>query len=68
MESDRATDQLTELAGVLAVDTAAVDDTDRVSRLGGDALGEPLADVGVGVLGLLDGRDLAGTDGPDGFV
>ena len=59
---------LTQVRGVLAVDGATVDDTGALSDLLGDALGEEGAGVGVGLLGLLLGSDLAGADSPDGLV
>lgn len=58
----------TELRGVLGVDTSTVDDTGLVGDLLGDLFLEPFTDVGVDFLRLVDGRDLAGTDSPDGLV
>ena len=55
---------LGEVAAVLLVDTAAVQDTGLLSSLGRDLLLQPLADGGVDLLSLLSGGDLAGTDGP----
>ncbi|SPQ22851.1 8f06b728-0bcb-4c77-b950-6ad28b6375f7 [Thermothielavioides terrestris] len=59
---------LGKVLAVLAVDAATVEDPglvgDRVAELGP----EPLADGLVHLLGLLDGGDLAGADGPDGLV
>ena len=55
---------LGEVAAVLLVDTAAVQDTGLLSSLGRDLLLQPLADSGVDLLSLLSGGDLAGTDGP----
>lgn len=55
---------LGQLLAVLLADGAAVDDADVVGGLGGDGVGEPLADGGVDLLGLLGGGDLAGANGP----
>ena len=55
---------LGEVAAVLLVDTAAVQDTGLLSSLGRDLLLQPLADGGVDLLSLLSGGDLAGTDSP----
>lgn len=55
---------LGEVAAVLLVDTAAVQDTGLLSSLGRDLLLQPLADSGVDLLSLLSGGDLAGTDSP----
>ena len=59
---------LGKVLAVLAVDAAAVQDTDLVGDLLADVAAEPLADSVVDLLGLLDGGDLAGADGPDGLV
>ena len=59
---------LAKLLAVLLADAAAVQDAGVVGDLLADLLGEPLADVGVDLLGLLGGGDLAGADGPDGLV
>ena len=59
---------LAELLAVLLADAAAVEDAGLVGDLLADLLGEPLADHGVDLLGLLGGGDLAGADGPDGLV
>ena len=56
---------LGELAAVLLVDTAAVQDTGLLSSLGRDLLLQPLADGSVDLLSLLSGSDLASTDSPD---
>jgi hypothetical protein len=53
-----------ELAAVLLADGATVDDTDGVLSLLRDGSTEPLADLGVDLLGLLSGSDLTGTNGP----
>lgn len=53
-----------ELAAVLLADRSTVDDTNGVLGLLGDGSTEPLADLGVDLLGLLGGSDLAGTNGP----
>lgn len=55
---------LGELAAVLLVDGATVQDTGLLGSLGRDLLLQPLADGSVDLLGLLSGGDLAGTDGP----
>lgn len=60
--------QLTKIRGVLGVDTSTVDDSGRVSDLLGDLGLEPLSDIVMDLLGLLDGSDLSGSDGPDGLV
>ena len=54
--------------GVLAVDTATVQDAGRIGDGTRYILLEPLADGGVDVLGLLNGSNLAGANRPDGFV
>jgi hypothetical protein len=54
------------MLAVVVADTATVDYTGVVGRLGGDVLGQPLADGGVNFLGLGGGGDLAGSDGPVG--
>jgi hypothetical protein len=61
-------EQLTKLRAVLGVDTSAVDDSGSVSDGLGDLVSEPFADIGVNLLRLLDGSDLAGTDSPDWLV
>lgn len=43
----------------------ALDDADLVGNLLRDLLGDELAKLGVDILGLLRGSDLAGADGPD---
>ena len=55
---------LGELAAVLLVDGATVQDTGLLGSLGRDLLLEPLTEGGVDFLCLLGGCDLAGTDGP----
>lgn len=55
---------LGELAAVLLVDGATVQDTGLLGSLGRDLLLQPLADCSVDLLGLLSGGDLAGTDSP----
>ena len=59
---------LGEVLAVLSVDAAAVKDPGLVGDLVTNVGHEPLADGGVNLLGLLDGGDLAGADGPDGLV
>lgn len=56
-----------ELAAVLLVDAAAVEDAGLVSDLGADAAEEG-TDGLVDLLGLLDGGNLASANGPDGLV
>jgi hypothetical protein len=57
-----------EVAAVLLVDAAAVQDAGSVSNAVADVLLEPLADGLVDLLGLLGGGNLAGANGPDGLV
>ena len=59
---------LGEVLAVLSVDAAAVQDPGLVGDLVTNVGHEPLADGSVNLLGLLDGGDLAGADGPDGLV
>lgn len=59
---------LGQLAAVLLVDAAAVEDAGLVGDLLGDVVLEPGADGEVDLLGLVGGGDLSGADGPDGFV
>jgi len=56
---------LGQLLAVLLRDTATVQDTGLLRRLGRDFLLEPLAESGVDFLCLLGGSNLAGADGPD---
>ena len=58
---------LAELAAVLLVNAAAVEDAGLVGDLVADGL-EPVANGLVHVLGLLGGGDLAGANSPDGLV
>jgi hypothetical protein len=59
---------LGEVLAVLAIDTATVQDAGLLRNLLADVGAQPLADGLVDLLGLLDGGDLAGADGPDGLV
>lgn len=59
---------LAELATVLLVDTAAVQDAGLVGNLVADVGLEPVTDGLVNLLSLLGGGNLAGTNGPDGLV
>ncbi len=54
--------------GVLGVDTATVQDAGGIGDGTRYVLLEPLADGGVDLLGLLNGSNLAGANGPDGLV
>ena len=58
----------TELRRVLGVDTTTVDDSGRVGNGLGDLGLEPFTDIGVDLLRLLDGSDLASTNSPDWLV
>jgi hypothetical protein len=59
---------LTELGAVLGVDTTTVDDPGGICDFLRYGLGEPLSDIVVSLLGLLNSCDFAGSDSPDGFV
>ena len=58
----------TELLAVSSRDGSTVDDPGGVGDRLGDSLGEVGSDVLVRVLGLLRGRDVAGSDRPDRLV
>ncbi len=53
---------------VVGLDAAAVEDAQRVRDGLAVLRGDPRADEGVDLLGLLGGRDLAGADRPDRLV
>ena len=57
-----------QVRGVGGLDAAAVLDPDLVGQGSGRPLGQPGADLGVNVLGLLGRRRLAGANGPHGLV
>lgn len=59
---------LAKLLAVLLADTATIQDAGLVGNGLAHVLGQPLADGGVDLLGLLSGGDLAGADGPDRLV
>lgn len=59
---------LAELAAVLLVDAATVQDTGLLSNLVADLALEVTTDGGMGILSLLRSGNLAGTNGPDGLV
>lgn len=59
---------LAQLATVLLIDAATVQNAGLVGNLVADVGLEPLADGLVDLLGLLGCGDLAGADGPDGLV
>lgn len=59
---------LAELAAVLLIDTAAVQDAGLVGNLVADVGLEPVTDCLVNLLSLLGGGNLAGANGPDGLV
>lgn len=58
----------TELDAVLSADGTTVDDPGGIGDGLRDGLGQPLSDIDVSLLGLLDRGDLAGSDSPNGFV
>jgi hypothetical protein len=55
---------LSQLIAVLLRHTAAIQDARLVRRLARDLFLEPLAERGMDFLGLLGGRDFAGSNGP----
>lgn len=59
---------LAELAAVLLVDAATVQDASLVGNLVADVGLEPLSDGLVDLLSLLSGGNLAGANGPDGLI
>lgn len=59
---------LRQLATILLVDTAPVNDPRLLRRLARHVLPDPLTDLGVYLLRLLRGGHFARADGPDGFV
>lgn len=60
--------RLTEFGTVFAVDTTTVNDPRLVCDLLRDGSLEPLSDIVVCFLSLLDGSDFAGSDSPDWLV
>ena len=60
--------QLTQLSTVLRIDTSSINDPRALSDGRRDSLAKPLSNVLVDLLSLLDGRDFARSDSPNGFI